>query len=172
MTMTRRLPAFLVGLVLVSSMFLGVPARSAEAAPGDPNEAVAIVVTGQGNGHGRGLSQYGALGWAIGRGDGTPWDYTRILDHYYGGTVMGAVPAGQRITVRMLSYDAASQVSVIAASNNAQWSINGVVQPGTYASIVARRASGTEAFDVWGAGSLACPSGSDPLAGWSYLGQA
>jgi len=72
----------------------------------------------------------------------------------------------------MLSYDGASQVSVIAANANAQWSINGVVQPGSYASLVARRASGTEAFDVWGVGSLACPSESDPLAGWSYLGQA
>ncbi|MCE2763572.1 MAG: hypothetical protein LW627_03550 [Ilumatobacteraceae bacterium] len=172
MTLTRRPLPLLVGLLLASSMALGVPARPAEAAPGDPNEAVAIVVNGQGSGHGRGLSQYGALGWAIGRGDGTPWDYTRILDHYYGGTVMGAAPAGQRITVRMLSYDGASQVSVIAANANAQWSINGVVQPGSYASLVARRASGTEAFDVWGVGSLACPSESDPLAGWSYLGQA
>jgi hypothetical protein len=172
MTLTRRPLPLLVGLLLASSMALGVPARPAAAAPGDPNEAVAIVVNGQGSGHGRGLSQYGALGWAIGRGDGTPWDYTRILDHYYGGTVMGAAPAGQRITVRMLSYDGASQVSVIAANANAQWSINGVVQPGSYASLVARRASGTEAFDVWGVGSLACPSESDPLAGWSYLGQA
>ena len=172
MTVTRRLLPLLVGLLLASSMALGVPARPAEAAPGDPNEAVAIVVNGQGSGHGRGLSQYGALGWAIGRPDGIPRDYRWILDHYYGGTVMGTTPVGQRITVRMLSYDGASQVSVIAAGGNAQWSLNGVVQAGSYASIVARKVSGSEAFDVWGFPLQACPSSSDALAWWQYLGRA
>jgi hypothetical protein len=38
--------------------------------------------------HGRGLSQYGALGYAIGSG----WDHRRILDHYYGGTTSGTRP--------------------------------------------------------------------------------
>lgn len=41
--------------------------------------------TGHGWGHGRGMGQYGALGYAIDHG----WSYTRILDHYYGGTTMG-----------------------------------------------------------------------------------
>ena len=172
MNVTRRLIPLLVGSLLASGAGLGLVADPVRAAPGDPNEAVAIVVNGQGSGHGRGLSQYGALGWAIGRGDGTPWDYTRILDHYYGGTVMGAAPVGQRITVRMLSYDGASQMSVIAATSNAQWSLNGVVQPGSYASIVARKVSGVEAFDVWGLPLQACPSSTDPLAWWQYLGRA
>ncbi|NDE81073.1 MAG: hypothetical protein EB037_09175, partial [Actinobacteria bacterium] len=85
---------------------------------------------------------------------------------------MGSAAEGQRITVRMLSYDAAAQVSMVAANGNAQWSLNGVAQPGSYASLVVRRSGGAEAFDVWGNASMSCPSASDPLSGWSYLGQA
>ena len=178
MTVTRRLLPLLVGLLLASVLTLApstipvISVNPAMATPGDPNEAVAIVVTGQGSGHGRGLSQYGALGWAIGGVNRPPLDYSKILDHYYGGTVMGSAAVGQRITVRMLSYDGASQVSVIAANSNAQWSLNGVVQPGSYASIVARKVSGSEAFDVWGFPLQGCPSSTDALAWWQYLGRA
>ncbi|MFZ9564870.1 MAG: SpoIID/LytB domain-containing protein [Ilumatobacteraceae bacterium] len=172
MTLTRRLLPLLSGALLASGLVALAPVAPVVAAPGDPNEAVAIVVHGQGSGHGRGLSQYGALGWAIGRGDGVARDYNWILDHYYSDTVMGSASVGQRITVRMLSYDGASQVSVIAANSNAQWSLNGVVQPGSYASIVARKVSGSEAFDVWGFPYAVCPTSTDPLAWWQYLGRA
>jgi peptidoglycan hydrolase-like amidase len=42
-------------------------------------------ITGQGWGHGIGMGQWGALGYAIGQdhGDGN-WTYTQIVDHYYG----------------------------------------------------------------------------------------
>ncbi|NDD98036.1 MAG: hypothetical protein EBZ93_11140, partial [Actinobacteria bacterium] len=172
MTLTRRLLPFLSGALLASGLVALAPVAPVAATPGDPNEAVAIVVNGQGSGHGRGLSQYGALGWAIGRGDGIARDYNWILDHYYSDTVMGSASVGQRITVRMLSYDGASQVSVIAANSNAQWSLNGEVQPGSYASIVARKVSGSEAFDVWGFPYAVCPTSTDPLAWWQYLGRA
>jgi SpoIID/LytB domain protein len=44
-----------------------------------------VSITGQGWGHGIGLGQWGALGYAIGQdhGDGN-WSYTQIVDHYYG----------------------------------------------------------------------------------------
>ena len=171
MNLLRRLPLLLAATVMVGGVSVAAP-RGASAAPGDPNEAVAIVVNGQGSGHGRGLSQYGALGWAIGRPDGVPRDYTWILDHYYSDTVMGTAPEGQRITVRMLSFDAANQIAMIAAAGNAQWSLNGVGQAGSYASIVARKVSGSEALDVWGFPYAACPTASDPLTWWQYLGRA
>ena len=40
---------------------------------------------GQGWGHGIGMGQWGALGYAIGQdnGDGN-WTYTQIVNHYYG----------------------------------------------------------------------------------------
>ena len=74
--------------------------REVGAAPGDANEIVAVVVDGVGNGHGRGLSQWGSYGWAVNYG----WDWTQILDHYYGGTTMGDAP-NSRITVRLLALD-------------------------------------------------------------------
>ncbi|MFM8645898.1 MAG: SpoIID/LytB domain-containing protein [Actinomycetota bacterium] len=172
MTVIRRLIPLLVGLTLASGLTVGVAPSSVAAAPGDPNEAVAIVVNGQGSGHGRGLSQYGALGWAIGRPDGNPRDFTWILDHYYGDTVMGNVSVDQRITVRMLDYDGSKQIAFLAANGNAQWSINGSVQEGSYASIVARKVIGQEAFDVWGFPLAGCPTTTDPLEWWTYLGRA
>ncbi len=49
---------------------------------------------GHGWGHGRGMSQWGALGYAVDHG----WSGTRILDHYYGGTSTQVVaPGDQRV---------------------------------------------------------------------------
>lgn len=50
-----------------------------------PTEAV---VDGRGWGHGRGLGQYGAFGYARDLG----WGSARILDHFYGGTTAGQAP--------------------------------------------------------------------------------
>jgi stage II sporulation protein D len=57
--------------------------------------ASTLIVTGSGEGHGVGMSQYGALGFAR-----HGWSYERILAHYYTGTTLGQAPAGT--TVRVL----------------------------------------------------------------------
>lgn len=49
-----------------------------------------ITITGRGWGHGRGLSQWGAFGYATGRSGG-PWDHRTILGHYYGDTQAGNI---------------------------------------------------------------------------------
>jgi SpoIID/LytB domain protein len=52
-----------------------------------------VTVSGRGWGHGRGMGQWGALGYAVDRG----WSSARILDHYYGGTTardVGNLPIG------------------------------------------------------------------------------
>ncbi|MEO2155589.1 MAG: LysM peptidoglycan-binding domain-containing protein, partial [Acidimicrobiales bacterium] len=59
-----------------------------------------VVVDGRGWGHGRGMGQYGALGYAIDEG----WGRDQILDHYYGGTTPMVVPDVE-IGVRLLSHD-------------------------------------------------------------------
>ncbi len=59
-----------------------------------------VVVDGRGWGHGRGMGQYGALGYAVDEG----WSSSQILDHYYGGTVAGTV-APSDIGIRLLSRD-------------------------------------------------------------------
>ncbi|MEM9133699.1 MAG: SpoIID/LytB domain-containing protein [Actinomycetota bacterium] len=47
-----------------------------------------VVISGHGWGHGRGMGQYGAYGYAQ-----QGWTSSQILDHYYGGTTAGQVPA-------------------------------------------------------------------------------
>ena len=59
-----------------------------------------VFVDGRGWGHGRGMGQYGALGYAIDEG----WTRNQILDHYYGGTTAGSV-SDQDIGVRLLAHD-------------------------------------------------------------------
>ena len=67
-------------------------------------DIVAVVIEGTGNGHGRGLSQWGAYGYAVDHG----WDWRQILEHYYGGTRAGTITGGSRIEVRLLAGDGAT----------------------------------------------------------------
>jgi len=161
----------LSGLLAVISLPLIAPAAVVHATPGDPNIGLAIVIQGQGNGHGRGLSQYGALGWATVYGK----DWTWILNHYYGGTIMGSVPAGTpgtRMTVRLTAQDDL-QTAVIASGGNAFWDGG---TPGNFTSMVAREiasANGQYTYRVWGkVGPAECPSPNDSLASWINLGTA
>lgn len=92
-------------LLLLSTVLLlgGVPApASAE---------TTISVAGHGFGHGRGLSQWGAYGYAADYG----WSYQQILDHYYGGTTPGSV-ANTPITVRLMAMDGVNEIVVSSAA--------------------------------------------------------
>lgn len=60
-----------------------------------------VVIQGRGFGHGRGLGQWGAFGYARDKG----WGYRQILDHFYGGTVAGAVSPQSAIGVRLTALD-------------------------------------------------------------------
>ena len=61
-----------------------------------------VDIVGHGWGHGRGLGQWGAYGYAVDFG----WGYRKILDHYYGKTVAGAVAPQSAIGVRLTRLDA------------------------------------------------------------------
>ncbi len=52
-----------------------------------------VSIEGQGWGHGIGMGQWGALGYAIGQdnGDGN-WTYTQIVNHYYGPAQLSTLP--------------------------------------------------------------------------------
>ena len=78
-------------------LFLAIlaPVAGLMAAPGTARAGVSWVVRGHGFGHGVGMSQYGAYGYAE-HGK----DYRFILGHYYRGTKLGMLP-GPRI-VRVL----------------------------------------------------------------------
>lgn len=81
----RRVTALLVTTIVS----FGVVAPPTVARADDP-VASTITVTGRGWGHGRGLGQWGAFGYATGRSGG-PWGYRTILDHFYGDTVAGDI---------------------------------------------------------------------------------
>ncbi|NNF55491.1 MAG: SpoIID/LytB domain-containing protein [Acidimicrobiales bacterium] len=84
---------------------------------GAADETATITITGRGWGHGRGLGQYGAYGYA-----NEGWSSAQILDHFYGGTVAGAVPTDNMVApnrVRAdLSYNAGQSTTVGLESGN------------------------------------------------------
>ena len=85
----------LVGIFVISMIATMLPIAPARADDGLlPN---AIVINGRGYGHGRGMSQYGAYGWAT---TGSTWD--QILNFYYGGptgnTIGSLADPGQVMT--------------------------------------------------------------------------
>jgi SpoIID/LytB domain protein len=83
----RSAPSILLAAltVCVAALLLGAGVASASD----------LVISGAGNGHGVGMSQDGALGYAE---HGS--SYQAILAHYYTGTALGAAPTGS--TVRVL----------------------------------------------------------------------
>jgi stage II sporulation protein D len=73
-----------------------------------PPQNASFFVSGRGWGHGVGLSQWGAYGFAQ-RGVG----YERILAHYYRGTVLGRAPVAR---VRVLLAEGRSSVAIKSAA--------------------------------------------------------
>ena len=102
-------PRFRV-LVAVSAVLAVLPMVSSPAAQADNLPPLGVIVRGHGNGHGRGMSQYGALGWATKLN--ASWQ--DILNFYYGGggrtlTTLteadaGATPGGV-MSVRLEAMD-------------------------------------------------------------------
>ena len=66
--------------------------------------ATTFVVSGRGWGHGVGMSQYGAMGYA---NDG--WTYDQILTHFYVGAELGPAPVAR---VRVLVGEAKGAVKL------------------------------------------------------------
>ncbi len=89
-----------IAVVLVSAV--------AAAGAASARAGTALIVTGHGWGHGVGMSQWGAYGYAL-----HGWKYRRILAHYYPGTTMGH--AGEP-RVRVLLAQGASSVTVGCAT--------------------------------------------------------
>jgi stage II sporulation protein D len=112
--------------------------------------ASTLVIDGAGDGHGVGMSQDGALGYAE-RG----WSYTAILGHYYTGTAIGQTPANT--VVRVLLKGRVKRIAlesyvrgVVAAEVSASWPMAALeaqaVASRTYA--ITAHVGGTR-FDVY-----------------------
>ncbi|GAA5115282.1 hypothetical protein GCM10023339_22120 [Alloalcanivorax gelatiniphagus] len=114
MTDRRTRSRLLLALAASALVMPALPAASSAAAA-DPRAQIetwstpgstAITVTGHGFGHGRGLSQYGALGAA---GQGLTWQ--QIIEFYYPGTSWGTV--GGKIRV-LITADTGRDVQVVS----------------------------------------------------------
>ena len=90
----------LLGLALVASL-IGGAAVVGTAGPASAAGPEAFTIVGHGNGHGRGMGQYGARGYADGHG----WSTTQILEHFYGGTTAGSVSPGQPLTILLCDQE-------------------------------------------------------------------
>ena len=97
-----RLCQVLIVLALGASMVAGRPAPALAAYP-----SPTVELQGHGWGHGRGMGQYGALGYALQRG----WKYSQILEHFYGGTQSQSA-GNPAMTVRLTAFDDADTVVI------------------------------------------------------------
>ncbi|MFW2333699.1 SpoIID/LytB domain-containing protein, partial [Ilumatobacter sp.] len=139
--------AMLVVMLMVSSLVLLVGPAAVDAAPAGDDQVIAFEVRGVGNGHGRGLSQWGAHGRAL---DGQTWQ--QILGAYYGGT-QPATRSEPHMRVRLTPWDGVGTVGVISTSGTARWNSNTT----NYTSLHTVETS-PNVFSVYGAVSgRACP---------------
>src|SRR5437762_2449169 len=81
-----------------------VAAAALGAAPAQAGTVYTL--TGHGWGHGIGLSQYGALGYAQ-----HGWAYDAILAHYYTGTTLAALPNPVQMRIQLASARSAYAIS-------------------------------------------------------------
>jgi stage II sporulation protein D len=128
--MTRQRPLALICALLASAVTAGsataasVCSTSCFQAPA--GSGALLVFSGHGWGHGVGMSQYGAYGYAQ---HGST--YAQILDHYYPGTTLGPAPTG---TIRVLLADKKKSLKLVAGGRVIVRDGAGgrhVLQPGT-----------------------------------------
>lgn len=108
-----------------------------------------LVVDGAGDGHGVGMSQEGALGYAQ-----HGWTYQAILAHYYAGTSLGQAPA--KAVVRVLVHGRVRRVGleqyvrgVVAAEMPADWPMAALEAQAVASRTYALTAHASAKFDVY-----------------------
>jgi SpoIID/LytB domain protein len=121
----RRWRALLAGALLAGSVVLVCSSPPVAAFPGPTVDLV-----GHGYGHGRGMGQFGSLGYSL-----KGWTYQQILDHYYGGTRLGTLSAeASQVTVQLTRFD---NLDVIVTQEKGNLETNAV--PGRFRALRAHR---------------------------------
>ncbi len=156
----RRRPLLLSALLALVGTVSGLvttvgPAQAVE---------VTLVLDGRGNGHGVGLSQWGAYGYAVDLG----WPSAQILDHYYGGTVAATVPSTTAVRVRLQNLDGLQTAVAVDSGSLVVAGLAG----GPWRSVLVRETATNGIYSVWArADTTRCPSstGDPATAGWSLV---
>ncbi len=86
--MTRLFRPILAFLLVLSAIAVG-----AEPGAAQEDESVVVTIDGRGWGHGRGMSQWGAQGYALDFG----WKSPEILNWYYPNTEAASLPQPLRL---------------------------------------------------------------------------
>ncbi|MFZ9896197.1 MAG: peptidoglycan-binding protein [Ilumatobacteraceae bacterium] len=147
-----------------------MPAQVAQAEEGQLPGGV--IIYGRGFGHGRGLSQYGAYGWATVHG----WSWEQILDFYYGGATGNSrsnLEAPNQEMTTWLSAMNNRQTGVVSDSGTMRL-LEDPDQGRRFTSMVAREKSGAQrVYQVWGSGERKCLNESDSpeAAGFTLIGE-
>ncbi len=158
----RCYSSVVAAVALLAGAIVVVSPASAQAVPRPHDEIVALRIDGVGNGHGRGMSQWGAYGRAI--NGGQTWQ--QILDAYYGGTVAGTA-ANETRRVRLVGFDGRSRLGVVSDAANLTALVNNSRLGGPFRSIeVVERPGGR--FAVFGLSAASCGPAN---AGWTNLGE-
>ncbi|MFI0460781.1 MAG: peptidoglycan-binding protein [Ilumatobacteraceae bacterium] len=162
----HRVGILLLFVSLLTSFIASAPNTAVQAEPLPP---LGIVIRGHGNGHGRGLSQYGALGWATKLGS----SWQDILNFYYGGggRVLAtltdadatATPGGV-MSVRLQTLDA-RPTAVISDNITASWT----GAAGSFGGLVARMVS-NNVYDIYGSATATCAPDTDNPTGFTLIG--
>ena len=162
----RHVGFLLVFVSLITTLLASAPNTAVHAEPLPP---VGVIIRGHGNGHGRGLSQYGSLGWATKLGS----SWQDILNFYYGGSGRtlttlteadaAALPGGL-MSVRLQTFDA-RPTAVISDNNTASWT----GAAGTYGGLVARMVS-NNVYDIYGSATPTCAADTDNPSGFTLIG--
>lgn len=127
--------AVLAVLTTCGVLLAGLPGLPATA-------ATSVTLLGHGYGHGRGLGQWGAYGYAVDQG----WSAATILDHFYGGTTPGNI-GNPVVTVRLTSLDQAVGTWITSAQG---FSVGGRTVSAGSAARVVRDSNGWWLYTTFG----------------------
>jgi stage II sporulation protein D len=97
--------AFLLAIVVLGGASTSAQARKLA----QPASTATFVIAGHGWGHGVGMSQYGAYGYAQ-----HGFTYQKIVTHYYPGTQLGAAPVSK---IRVLLANGAKTLKLVSAND-------------------------------------------------------
>lgn len=164
--------AFMSAALCASLVVTSHIAESPQTASAESLPPAGITIRGHGNGHGRGMSQYGAYGWATGWSGQAPIGWEAILDFYYGGggrTLSQFTSADSRflpegvMTTRLTAHDG-RQTAVVSDTPTLSW----VGVSGGHSSMIARPV-GRNRYDVFASSAVSCGSASGTPSGFTLI---